>query len=806
METPLSSKRTEVAVFLISAVLIAYQILLVKLFTIQYWYHFAYLIISIALLGFGASGTFIFFFKNRLKEQFSRVLFICPLLFVLSIWGNVYYARLSGFNPLMIIWQMSEIIKLLCLSLCLFAPFFFGALCIGLSFFAKTGHPYKIYFANLIGSGLGSLLPLLSFFHIWPYDILFIISLVAIGASLAASHTPLRKVIIGLITFMLIAAHYFFLHVMPLPMSPFKDLAQSKNLIETKMEKEIFGPLGLVTVLDSPAYHYLPDISLNCPYPIPRQKGLFHDGNTVGAINQFSGRLEDIAFMDWRTTSLAYHLLNQPIVLIIGAGTGTEILNARYHKAHFISIVEINTDISRLMEESYRQFSGAIYNQKNDAVFAEDGREYLERTSRRFNLIQISLLESMSSASSGVYSLNENYLFTREALALCLNRLKPEGILSISRWIKNPPRDNIKLLAMAIEAIEARGKNSPPQSLIMIRSWQTATLLIKNGSFNRQEVDTVRSFCQSRSFDVCYYPGVKEEETNIYNRLDSSYFYLAAIKLLSSERALLYKTYPFYIRPATDDRPFFSYFFKMDLLKMYLGSQGRQWTAYMDWGYLLVWMTFTILFLLGMVLILAPLPALRVFSGKLTATVIYFGSLGLAYMLLEISILQQFIRYLYDPIFSATVVIGSFLFFSGIGSLIAGNIKFAQATKIAWAAFLIAIMGITILMADHWLQPFLVGKNLWIRMVSCGFVIAPLAIPMGFLFPTGISQLEKYNEGLIPWAWGVNGFFSVVGASAAVLIAIHCGFKSVILFSLGLYGLAVVAFPWLRESKDKMPL
>lgn len=787
MASPPPFARIQISVFLISAALISYQLLLVKMFSIQYWYHFAYLIISIALLGFGASGTCIFLFKRQLNNRLSFVLFICPLLLAVSLWMNIYLNRLISFNPLMIIWHTQEIIHLLYLSLSIFVPFFLGALCIGISFVAASNHIHRIYFANLTGSGLGCLIVVLFFFHISPYEIMCIISLVALCAAMSGSTHRIWQGIICVAGIALIILYVFLFRFLPLPMSSFKDLSQAENLTGAKKEMEVFGPLGLTTVLSSPAYHYLPDLSLNCPYPLPRQKGLFLDGNTVGAINEFTGNVNDIRVMDYRTNALAYTLLDHPEVLIIGGGSGTEILNARYHEAKSISVVEMNDDIVHLMQGPYGSFSGNAYSSGNTRVLVEEGRGFLQRTQERFDLIHISLTESMGTASAGVYSLNENYLFTTEALTLCLDRLTPGGILSISTWIKNPPRDTIKLLAMAIEAVERHGVKAPDQSLVMIRSWQTATLLVKNGAFNCNDIRATREFCKNRLFDTSYYPGVDEKETNTFNILEEDFFYLAALSLLSPERESFYNAYPFYVKPATDDRPFYSHFFKMEMVKEYLSSSNRAFMPFLDWGYILVLITACILFVLGMTFILAPMLFALPSRKGLISVLMYFGSLGIAYMFLEISILQQFIRYLYDPVFSASIVIGSFLVYSGIGSVIAGKVSPLKSKHIFWSVLLIGIASLMFLSVDRWLQQAISGFPLWLRMLSCSVLIAPLAIPMGIPFPSGLSTLTEEREALIPWAWSINGFCSVIGSSLTVLIAIGYGFKSIIVIAVMLY-------------------
>ncbi|MDO9515975.1 MAG: hypothetical protein Q7J01_07765 [Syntrophales bacterium] len=795
MDSHLSIRRVQVVVFLVSAALIAYEILLFKLFAIRYWHHFAYLIVSIALLGFGASGTFIFLFRRWLKRHFRAVLYLAPFLMVISIWGNIFLGRLIAFNPLMFIWQPREALGLLALSLAILIPFFIGAVCVGLSLSVHTGEIHRIYFANLAGSGVGSLPVLLTFFHLGPHEIILIISLITLCATFAVGGSRGRTIISAIALIATVPLYLILLHGRPVGMSEFKDLSIARTQMGARIEAEVFGPLGLVTVLDSPAYHYLPDLSLNCPFDLPGQKGLFLNGDAAGAINVASG---DMRFMEWRTTSLPYRLLDRPSVLIIGGGGGTEILNARHHGAKEISVVEMNREVIHLMQGRYRAFSGDIYGPERSRIFTEDGRGYLERTQQRFDLIQMSLLESMESSSAGVFSLNENYLFTTEALRTALGRLTPGGILSISRWIKNPPRDSIKILATAISAL---GPRDAAGSIVMIRSWQTATLLVKRGPFTPGEIETVKEFCRGRLFDLCYYPGIREGETNIVNRLDESYFFTAATRLLAGEGEHFYEEYPFYVRPATDDRPFFAHTFKTAVLKKYLIPYGRVSIPLIDWGYILVWTALGILVLLSLLLILVPIGIAGGAARGRFPVFIYFGSLGLAYMFLEMSFLQQFIRYLYDPVFSAAVVIGSFLIYSGIGSLIAGRIGMDARRQVPVAVLWIAAVAIVYLLADPLLQGILFSLPLGARMVICSLLIAPLALPMGAPFPAGLSRLTGEDEPLIPWAWGINGFLSVIGASVAVLVAIGWGFRSVVLAALALYILAAgVYWGWFRRG------
>ena len=793
MDSSLSIRRVQTVVFLVSAALIAYEILLFKIFAIRYWHHFASLIVSIALIGFGASGSFIFLFREWLERHFKTILYCVPFVLVIALWGSVFLGEAIAFNPLMIIWEPREVLGLLALSLSLLVPFFIGALCVGLSLAVCTGEIHRIYFANLAGSGVGTLPILLSFFGLGPYKIILIISLIILCASLAAAEGRGGIVVTTIALIATIPFYFTFLHGRPVGMSEFKDLSVARNQAGARVETEVFGPLGLVTILGSPAYHYLPDLSLNCPFDLPEQKGLFLNGDMAGAINATGG---DTRYMEWRTTALPYLFLARPSVLIIGGGGGTEVISARHHGSREIAVVEMNREVVRLMQGEYRAFSGGLYDPTRARIIVEDGRGYLERTEKRFDLIQMSLLESMESAAAGVYSLNENYLFTTEALRTARERLAPGGILCISRWIKNPPRDSIKILATAIAAL---GPEKAVGSIVMIRSWQAATILVKEGPFTPEQLETVKSFCRERLFDLCYYPGITREETNLVNRLDESYFFTAATRLLAGERQRFYDAYPFFVRPATDDRPFFSHTFKKEVIGTYLIPYGRISIPLIDWGYLLLWTALVVLAILSLTLIILPIGIGGEKTRGKVPVLLYFGSLGLAYMLLEMACLQQVIRYLYDPVFSAIVVIGSFLVYSGLGSLIAGKIGTQRQVMIA--VLWIAVVTTLFLIADPLLKRMLFALPLGARMVVCSLMIAPLALPMGVPFPAGLDRLTGNSAPLIPWAWGINGFLSVIGASAAVLVAIGWGFRSVVITALMLYLLAAAVYRrWFKSS------
>ena len=780
------------SVFFISAALIAYEIILVRLFSIQYWHHFAYLIISTALLGFGTSGTFIVLFKNILKKKALLVFVGLPPVITGFFWVNLFISRKITFNPLLLLWQSGEILNLVVLIASLFVPFFLGAVCVGMGFVLFPEKIHDLYSANLVGSGLGSLVVLSSVLHVTPVGIILMISIMMIAACFCAVKTRGQRVLPLIILTLTIAVYLFLSSHAVVVINPYKDLARVQTMSGSVTEFQKFGSFGVLTVIDNPAYHYMPDLSLQCPFSLPDQKGLFLNGNTVDAITGFSGDPEMLKFMECRTASLAYRLFKNPHVLIIGGGGGTEILNASYHQARRITVVEMNKEIVGLLQHQYRDYSGDIYNPENYTVITEEGRGYLKRTDQRFDLIQMSVSGSMETVSSGVYSLNENYLMTTESLESCIDHLNENGMISLTLWVRSPPRESLKLMAMAVDALESCGRDAA-KSLIMIRSWQAATLLLKNGDFTEHEIADVKEFCGDRGFDRCYHWGIKEDETNVINQMNRNYFFEAAQKLLHGKKGELYAGYVFDIRPATDNKPFFAHFFKIDNVIRYVTSGERTLIPFIDWGYALLWLTMVILIVFSGFFILAPLPGIGRNGPSKLFILVYFGSLGLAYMFLEISLVQKYIRYLHDPVYSATVVIASFLVFSGMGSMLGGKISAPMGRSVPVAAAVIIIAGIVYLFADPVLEGIMSGLPLGLRLIVCAVFIAPLAVPMGIPFPAGLAKVGHGRKELIPWAWGINGFFSVVGVSGGAIIAIGYGFSAVIICALILYGIAAVA-------------
>jgi hypothetical protein len=430
-------------------------------------------------------------------------------------------------------------------------------------------------------------------------------------------------------------------------------------------------------------------------------------------------------------------------------------------------------------------------------VHAAEARSFVAASAEHYDLIQIALLDAFTTASAGSYALNESYLYTVEALQAYLAHLRSGGFLAITRWVRLPPRDEIKLFATAADALARSGMSEPERRLMWIRGWQTSTLLIKNGDVTNPEIAALRQFCDERAFDLAYYPRIKTEQTNVYNQLKEPYFFEAATALLSPKRESFVRRYKFDVRPVTDERPYFFHFFKWPLLLEAFRLKGSGGLSLLDMGYPILLATLLQSAVISALLILAPLRVLLPQSGGGTVksrqyrVFGYFFAIGLAFMFTEIVYIQKFILYLGHPLYAVAVVLAGFLIFAGMGSRYAAGIAPQQAGRhIFWATkAIIAVSVIYLLILPPLFEAF-IALPAPAKVTVVLTLIGPLAFFMGMPFPLGLSRLAAEAERLIPWAFGINGCASVIAAILATLLAIHIGQSWLLIAALALYALA----------------
>ena len=786
------------ATFLISSAAIGYEILLMRLLSIVHWHHFAYMIISLALLGYGASGTFIAICRPYLQARFELAFAISGLLFAVTMVACFVIGQLVPFNALEVVWNPRQVIYLSGMYLVFFVPFFFAASCIGLALTCLRTQISRIYFFDLLGAGAGALIIISALFAFSPQASLKLLTAIALLASVLMANRSIR--IYALACFLLLL--FLPQSLLEFRMSPFKGLSQALEVVDSKVLSEYSSPLGLVTVVASPTIPFrdAPGLSLNSATEPPEQLAIFTDGGSMSVITRYEGSLESLDYLADVTAALSYRLLDKPRVLILGAGGGTDVLSALYHGAREIDAVELNPIVTELVGNLFADFAGNIYDDGRVTVHVGEARGFVARQTGRYDLIQIALLDSFSSAGSGVQALNENYLYTVEAIREYLRHLEPGGILAITRWLRVPPRDSLKLFATAIEALRTAGTGHAGRQLVLVRSWNTSTMLVRNSEFADKDIEIIRAFSRSRSFDLSFYPNMPDSDANQYNVLPEPYLYNGTSALLSENAATYIDRYKFDISPATDNRPYFFNFFKWGSLPEALALRKRGGADLIEWGYVILIGTLVQALVAGALLILLPLFLAERGWQRGTGTRMgsYFFLLGLAFMFVEIAFIQKLILFLSHPLYSVAVVLSGFLVFAGIGSGYSGRLadRFEKGDY-SLVTIIVAIIS-AISLAYVLILPEVFGRLVGLPdILKVGLsllFIGPLAFCMGMPFPIGLNSIAKESAAFIPWAWGLNGFASVISASLATLLAIEFGFTAVILLSLALYALAAALF------------
>jgi hypothetical protein len=349
----------------------------------------------------------------------------------------------------------------------------------------------------------------------------------------------------------------------------------------------------------------------------------------------------------------------------------------------------------------------------------------------------------------------------------------------------------------------------PASRLALVRSWQTSTLLVKNGAFSSQDIVTIKTFCAARSFDVAFYPGMTPQEANRYNVVAPPDLFDGATALLGPGRGEYLQNYKFHIDPATDDKPHFFHFFKWRSLPELLSLKEQGGLPLLEWGYPVLVATLAQAALASLLLIAVPaawvtwadarqrdrLPL----AGSRGRVLVYFAAIGFAFMFIEIAFIQKFVLFLSHPLYAVAVVLFAFLLFAGMGSAASKRwrdasaplLRHAEATVVAAIALSAALcLGLL-----PWLFHNAVALPDSLRIVISAALIAPLAFFMGMPFPMGLARVEARDARLVPWAWAINGCASVTGAVLATLLAIHIGFTAVVVAALALYAVAAAARP-----------
>ena len=735
------------------------ELSLTRLFSVVLFYHFAFLAISIALLGLGAGGVFAHLLKARLNPIATRPLAsrLCVansivVLFVLEI---VLHTRVA------LEVSSGNFLRLTVLYLAAAVPFFFTGLLFSVVFARETHRIPHMYGADLCGGSLACLavVPLLNWLG-GPNTILVAGVALAVAAIIwAESKTAQRNAgLIALAISILIAANY------------------SGRLIDVVYAKGMFRDPAWV---EFARWNALSRVEVDRQGPA---KAIVIDADA-------STYIMNADLSQWRGSVWEHNLMSAPPALanvlrphgefaIIGPGGGVDVLRAVANGSPSVTGIEINPIIANtIMRGRYADYALHLYDRPDVHIHVTDGRSFLRSTPQHFDVVQMTLVDTWASTAAGAFALSENNLYTVEAFREYFDHLKPDGMIAITRWEFRHPREALRVVSVAMEALHRLGVADPARNFIVASQGALdedgipVVVLAKKTAFTPQEESTVLAHLDRyNELDALYLPS--QPGNNPFSALiarNDPYAFAAG--------------YPYNVAPVTDNAPFFFFTLKAGQV---LGEQGLR--DGIDWkvnlGVLVLFLVLVISVAAVLLFLILPLVLKRSHARERSLAPLYFIAVGLGYILVEIAFIQRFVLFLGHPTYALTVVIFLMMLSSGAGSLFSRT--WLPHTKLAWMPLVLVIVT---LLADVFFLPSrltsLVGLAFAYRLAVSAVILIPLGFVMGMPFPTGLRALAGVNRGrdsapqssenLVEWAWAMNAAASVMGSVLAMVIAIQFG-------------------------------
>jgi hypothetical protein len=788
---PTSILQLHLALILLSAALIAFQLEQMQLLALVQWHHFAYLIISVALLGFGASGTLIALCRpillRHLEWLLPALLFACAITMALALPISQEMTRRFDISLLFVEPGQAG---LLLLSQCIYLlVFFLGALPLGLIFIHFSSRINSLYCANLVGSGIGGIIALSLMYFLLPQQLPALTALLPwLAGILVISRLRRRSLLAsGAITLAVIGA--FACYPPQIEPSQYKDISRTLNLPGAKIVTNQPSPYGLIQVVTVPSLRHAPGLSLAYGGEVPPVNGaLFVNGDWFGAVSR-----GEASFLQATAAALPYAMGKRNRVLVLQSGTGTDIIQAIENGAEEIMAVEPHEKAVALVA-GLQGTSGENSRHHTQLLRSSMApRTWLALNRERYDLITLPTVGSFGGAS-GLFALQEQYLLTGEAFLELWNHLSPDGVLQISTWLDSPTRNPLRLAATMAETLEKAGVE-PLQHLAAIRGWNQITFILKRSPLSTSDIEQIRSFCERLQFDPALLPGLQVQERNRYHIPADPHFFDNLDSLFTpANRLELYFSYGFNLQPVSDNRPFFSQSLRWQTIPQLIKLFGERSLPFLELGYLIVLISFVQMAVAAILLILLPLFRLGrpSHSGLKKWSLPYFGGLGLGYMFFEIMLIHELVLFFGHPIFAAAAGISSLLIFSGLGSLFSGRLL-SHPLNHALAAALVALL---LLLYFFILPPLLhlaMPLPLFWKTLFFLLLIGPPAMAMGMPFPLGLERLARHSKSQAAWAWGINGCVSVVSTGLASIVAVEFGFSAVMLVACVAYGVAALS-------------
>lgn len=775
----MTKRRLYAGIFTLSFSLLLFELTLIRVYSATLFYHFAFMAISVAMLGLAASGLTVHLYPDKFKPEdtsnwawkwsgaYAVAIFIA-LWISFRIPVNAYLHPAEVAPKLTVIYLLSAI------------PFYFAGLVFSGLFASRSNIIGGLYAWDLIGAGLGAVAMIFLINLAGGESAGIYIMVIGFVASTIFADKR-RKLVSGILAaIMLIIAltnpSMGWLQIKYTKGAQVADLGAVYNKWNS-FSRIMAIPFRPGT---EAAYTWCP--SPNYPLPIMEHYSIMIDDGAATPVVPFDGKnLKPIEYLKYDLTSLGHRMRGDGNTLVIGCGGGRDVLTGLMFNAKHIDAVDINPLIFECMNGALAKFTGNLYRHPKVTWIANEGRAFTRRHPETYDLLQVAMIDTWAATTAGAYSLSENTLYTVEAFEDYLNALKPEGILSFTRFFFFPPRQSIRLVSLFLEAAEKMGIESPGDCILIAKYESLATILFKRSPFTEAEISKFKADIKDLGFNLIYAPDERPDK-----------FFSTIVNI--EDRSIFYEKYPFLVNPPTDDKPFFFNMLKMkDFLRVFEMRDGQLWNYYATYTLLVVLIISIIATLLVLILpLLLKVGAAKGVHGgwRLRA---YFISIGLAYIIIEVALLQRFVLLLEHPAYAASGVVAGLLISSGLGSMIWGRIGSAERRKLLPLAF--GAIGVFLLFQVLFGSAVIHGLiqlPIFVKALIAAILVIPLGIAMGIPLPAGITKAGQQGSSTVAWCWAVNGAASVVASSLGVALAMAYGFATVLAVGLVCYVIAFV--------------
>jgi hypothetical protein len=753
------------------------ELSLTRIFSVVFYYHFAFLAISIALFGLGAGGVLSYLVTSKGKAIYKRLGMLAAVVSLITVASLIVVLTRSGLTnlTLALIYFTSAL------------PFVLAGMIVSIVISETIERVHRVYFFDLIGAAAGCLLlvPFLDFFG-GPGTVIIAAVLFAVTSAIwfHIGGNPAGRAA-GVALALLLAGLVVLNWKRPVIDVRFAKGQQLANEIFVKWNS--FSRVALAPEKGSGMMTMFIDADASTGIPN-------FDFNNLSERDRRDLMLQGPGFV--------YQVRPAGRTLIIGPGGGWDVARAIATGAKDITGVEINPIIAdTIMRKQYPHLSRNLYARPEVRIVIEDGRSFIRRTSERYQVIQATLVDTWASTAAGAFALSENNLYTTEAFYDYLTHLTDDGILAFTRWGFDPPRESLRLISLAKVALDRFGEHDHGRHVMVVREggerelagWGARdTVLISRKPFSREDLERGRTAAAAGGMTIVYMPGsqVNNEFAELLHATNPEQFY---------------ENYRYDVSPVTDNRPFFFYTVQPRDLRAFLKgpSESADYKINRAVPLLFGLMGVSILSTL-IVLLLPPL----VLGTRLPAEpgvrrfLLYFVCLGVGYILVQVALIQKFVLLLGHPTAALTVIIFAMLVASSLGSSFSRRILAPSPGRLVHILITVAILVGVLAFAAPLVSEIGAAWPLPVKSLVTILLIAPAAFFMGMPFPAGLARLELWHKPSVRWAWALNAASSVLGSASAIFLAIYLGLRETLIVG-GLMYIAAAAL--IKSSKPKAP-